>query len=102
MYRTANREEGTPPMIYRGAAEILGDIYSLAAEADKIKGSLNIRSILLEKLSDEELVSRRVMIPALEAALSEAEEGVARLGEIEGRLSELRRELCERKCARAH
>ncbi len=100
MYRTFITNEGMPCRIYRDESDILSDILNLKVKVEHMRSRLNIRSVLLEKLSDDELSDRKNLIPRLEAALSEAEELSAELKCAEEGIQLLKDELYESRCAR--
>jgi hypothetical protein len=69
----------------------------VSASINEINSRLNIRSLLLDIISEEESRPEKV-IPSLENALAEAEEALAELSLLKGELSELEAELYELKC----
>ncbi len=102
MYRRADTNMGEPCRIYRDIESITSDIYDVSHDAEKMRASFNIRTLLLERLTEEELNSGSFVIPALENALFEAEESLLKLKRLEAQLDGLKEELYETLCVPGH
>ncbi len=98
MYRGYDDEFGEAPRIYRAPDEIRLDIYEVKLAIENINERLNIRSLMLEMISDEESLSPGKLVSTLENMLSEAEEALAELSKLNEELSLLEEELYEVKC----
>lgn len=98
MYRGYDDEFGLAPTIYRSPEEIRLDIYEAKLAIENINERLNIRSLMLEIISEEDELTPHEIIPTLESMINEAENALAELGELREELSELEEELYEVKC----
>ncbi len=98
MYRGYDDEFGQAPRIYRSPEEIRLDIYEAKLAIEKINDRLNIRSLMFEMLSNEEDLPPSKLVSALENMLSEAEEALRELTNLNEELSMLEAELYEVKC----
>ena len=98
MYRSCSFTEGMPPRIYRAPSEITRDISELRSSIASINERLNIRSLLLDILCEEDERRPEKVVPMLENALAEAEESLERLRELREELQSLEDELYEVRC----
>ena len=98
MYRGYDNECGLPPRIYRAPEEIGRDMRRLKAAISEINSKLNIRSLLLDIISEEAETSPEGVVLTLENMLAEAEEALSRLRELRFELSLLEEELHEVRC----
>ena len=98
MYRSCSFTEGMPPRIYRAPSEITRDISALKASIAAINEKLNIRSLLLDIICEEDEGRPEKVVPILETALAEAEEALATLTELREELCSLENELYEVRC----
>ena len=98
MYRGYDNEFGLAPRIYRTPEEIRRDISEAKRAIEKINLGLNIRSLMLEMLSDDENLAPGEAVRGLENILSEAEEALYELSKLNDELSLLEEELYEVKC----
>ncbi len=95
MFRRADSINGVPVRIYRTPAEIRGDISRIKEKIGETVSMLNIRSILVEILSDSTLGSPEKLIPELEYAISEAGDALRTMKELDTELKSLKLELRE-------
>lgn len=100
MYKTADVPAGLPPTLYRTTGEIRRDIVLIKEKIKDINERLNLRTLLMDILSDERTVCEPgYWIPELSAALREASDAQMRLLGLEEELTALHEELKETKWA---
>ena len=98
MFIRFDREDGMRDAIYRSHDEILDDIITIKERINEVNERLNLRSLVLDMLSDDRMESDPEYFAAeLERAVSEANEARARLIGLEKELTELTVELRETK-----
>lgn len=97
MYRSSDTVFGLPARIYREPDEIRLDIYEVKRSIEKINSRLNIRGLMLDMVTEEELSPSEV-VTALESMLAEAEDALFQLKELKRELAVLEEELYEVKC----
>ena len=98
MYRGIDSEFGQAPRIYRMPEEIRLDICEVKRAIEKINLGLNIRSLMMEMLSEDEDLTPGEAVRGLENILSAAEEAYCELSKLSEELSLLEEELYEVKC----
>ena len=84
--------------IYRKTEDIREDIAALKSKIEEINGSLSIRELLLDLLSDNREKQASEWIYDLDALLGEAESAYRKLGKLKEELYFLEAELGEAKC----
>ena len=100
MYKVYDASVGLPPTIYRTPCEVRRDISAIRDKISDINERLNLRTLLMDILSDERTVSEpEFWIPELTEALGEAKEAQICLIRLERELAELEEELRETKWA---
>ena len=98
MYKTADLSTGLPPTLYRTTCEIKRDIVLIKEKIKNINERLNLRTLLMDILSDERTVCEpEYWIPELSVALKEASDAKERLLGLEEELTALQEELKETK-----
>lgn len=95
--RSLSTYEGEPPSLYRSPERIRRDIKVIKSEIAKVTASLNIRSILTEKLTELAEAEPETWIPELREMCDEAEETLSSLEALCENLDLLREELEEAK-----
>lgn len=98
MYRSSNSYYGLPERLYRDPRDIRRDMAEISESIREIDSRLNVRSLLLNLLSESDANDPHRLVSGLEAALAEAESALVRLGELKEELSGLDRELYEVRC----
>ena len=93
MYVRMNAYEGEGGHIYRSPSEIRADIRAVRESISEINSMLNIRSMLMQMLSDAIEENPTDWLPEVCELLDGAREGLEQLRELEENLSELRCEL---------
>ena len=87
-----------PLSLYRSAGDILGDICEVRGKIEDIRGSLSIRELLMDMLSEPVERGCEEWIYDLEALLGEAEAARRRMLELCDELGFLEAELGEAEC----
>ena len=98
MYRKYDSKNGIGARIYRSPSEIRKDIKRISEEIDDTLSMINIRSLLIEILSGENLASPEKMIPDLEEAIYEAKGALENMKGLKEELCLLEEELEETRC----
>ena len=100
MYKVYDASVGLPPTLYRTPREIRRDISAIREKINDINERMNLRTLLMDILSDERTVREpEFWIPELTEALREAEQAQKCLIGLEAELTELNEELKETKWA---
>ena len=100
MYKVYDASVGLPPTIYRTPCEVRRDISVIRDKISEINERMNLRTLLMDILSDERTVCEpNFWIPELAEALREAKEAQISLIRLERELAELEEELRETKWA---
>ena len=100
MYKVYDASVGLPPTLYRTPSEVRRDISAIRNKINEINERMNLRTLLMDILSDERTVCEpEFWIPELTEALREAKEAHGSLGMLERELSELEEEMRETKWA---
>lgn len=89
-------EEGTA---YRSPREIREDIRAVSERVARMREGLDFREILGQMLAEYADAAPSSWIPALEAAVAEAEESLRTLGQLEQTLTALGQELADVRAA---
>ncbi len=98
MYRTYDSKNGIRPRIYRNPSEIKKDIKKIGIEIDETLSMINIRSLLIDILSEDNSESPESLIPDLEEAINDAKVALAKLRGLKEELCMLEEELEETRC----
>lgn len=98
MYRGFDSVLGRGPTVYRTPKSISYDISCVKNAINEINSRLNIRSLLLEIVSDKDVKSPEDVVPTLEAMVSLAEDALSELRALKEELFMLEDELYEVKC----
>ena len=100
MYKVYDASVGLPPTLYRTPREIRRDISAIKEKINEINERMNLRTLLMDILSDERTVREPLFwIPELREALRGATEAQESLLALERELMELDEELKETKWA---
>lgn len=102
MFREGNYYTGDPARVYRSAREIRRDMHSISIRIKEANERLNLRSILIDIISDLPSQVNRdpsFWISELEAAITDAREAYDMLSGLNEELSMLEEELLETRCA---
>ena len=98
MFIRFDSSDGLPSAIYRRHEEILSDISRIKESISEVNERVNLRSLVLDMLSDERMEDDPEYFAAeLEQAIREANEAKERLLLLEEELHELMIELRETK-----
>lgn len=98
MFVRFDSSDGLPSAIYRRHEEILSDISRIKESISEVNERVNLRSLVLDMLSDERMEDDPEYFAAeLEQAIREANEAKERLLLLEDELHELMIELRETK-----
>ena len=93
MLALRNTYEGEPMRIYRRPADIRRDIDGIKAKIKEADDMLNVRSLLLDVLSEVAEGDPDKWIPEIEEIVEEAKETLSKLSSLERTLCELQEEL---------
>ncbi|MBR5817133.1 MAG: hypothetical protein IKY62_00665 [Clostridia bacterium] len=100
MYKVYDASVGLPPTLYRTPREIRRDISAIKLKINEINERMNLRTLLMDVLSDERTVREPdFWIPEVTEALRGAKEAHESLMGLERELNELCEELKESKWA---
>ena len=88
-----NTYEGEPTRIYRRPADIRRDIADIKARIAETDNMINVRSLLLDALSEVSEGDPDKWLPEIEEIVEEAKETLRFLSVLEQRLSDLEEEL---------
>ena len=100
MYKVYDASVGLPPTLYRTPSEVRRDISAIRDKINEINERMNLRTLLMDILSDERTVCEpEFWIPELTEALRGAKEAHASLVKLERELCELEEEMRETKWA---
>ena len=88
-----NTYEGEPTRIYRRPADIRSDIAEIKAKIAETDNMINVRSLLLDALSEFSEDEPDRWLPEIEEIVDEARETLASLASLEKTLAELEDEL---------
>ena len=93
MYKRYDGESDVPPMIYRSSREIREEMRVIREKIERVSEKVNIRSLLIDIISDKRQREPQALIPELYRAIEEAEEALLTLKELREELSALEEEL---------